>query len=422
MDEREYALRVIWKDYSAVSKVNLISGEFIDLKGDSETAEFSDIFAYLESPENLSLVFAHDLHEYKNFINRSTMLGCVSNSSHHTLNYRRNINGRYTWVCFEVIRPKDFSLDNPYVLFTRKDADEKICSERTAVRDLSIDFHKIIQLNLLDDTYLIIKVRAGEHAHSQEAQIHFSSWIAEMLSDGTVHQDDKDVFCRMTDIAYMKKFFCERKGNLRVRYRRWSNDQWRWVVFEVIPSPDFNVNNQIVTAYIRDIEDEYSEQMQHQKSIEKICFEDALTGIQNRMSYGQEISGLKQMNTGSIGIIYADLNGLKYMNDTYGHSEGDNYIKTFANFLRKAFRSSSCYRIGGDEFVVILKDIPHDVFEQRVLSFEKSTLDLEETSVAIGSCWGCNPSEIEFVVQNAEKQMYRVKQEFHRLNPEMKRL
>lgn len=422
MDEREYALRVIWKDYSVVCKVNIISGEFIELKATADTVEFSDVFAYLESPENLSQVFAHDLQEYRTFIDRSNMLGSVSNSSHHTLNYRRNVNGRYTWVCFEVIRPKDFSLDNPYVLFTRKDADEKICSERTAVRDLSIDFHKILQVNLQDDTYLIVKVRAGEHAHSENAQIHLSAWLDEMLKEGTIHDDDREVFCRMTGINYMRKFFLERKGNLRVRYRRRCNGQWRWVVFEVIPSPDFCEENQTVTVYIRDIEEEYSEQMLHQKSIEKICFEDALTGIQNRMAYGQEISKLKQQNTGAIGIIYADLNGLKYMNDNFGHSEGDNYIRTFSNFLRKAFRSSSCYRIGGDEFVVILKDIPYDVFEQRVFSFEKSTLDLEEISVSIGSCWGCNPSEIDSVIQVAEKQMYCVKQEFHRLNPEMKRL
>ena len=112
------------------------------------------------------------------------------------------------------------------------------------------------------------------------------------------------------------------------------------------------------------------------------------------------------------------MNGLKYINDNYGHNEGDKYIKDFSDFLRKSFRTSSCFRIGGDEFVVLLKEMPEAVFEQRVLAFEKALLNLEEISVSVGSSWSLLPAKFSSVVERAEKEMYLVKKEAHRFHPE----
>ena len=52
----------------------------------------------------------------------------------------------------------------------------------------------------------------------------------------------------------------------------------------------------------------------------------------------------------------ADINNLKYVNDTYGHELGDEYIKGCCRIICNIFEESQVYRIGGDEFVVILKD------------------------------------------------------------------
>ena len=56
-------------------------------------------------------------------------------------------------------------------------------------------------------------------------------------------------------------------------------------------------------------------------------------------------------------LCYLDLDGLKYVNDTYGHNEGDEYIRLFVSMIRHRFRSTDIFaRVGGDEFCLILPE------------------------------------------------------------------
>lgn len=418
MDNTEFALKVIWNSFSDVIKVNVVSGEFTCLKCTESLRDFKDIYAFFESSENLSQVFVHDRKEYESFTSRDNLLASLSSSDNNSFSYRRIINGRYKWVHIEFIKDDDFSLENPFVILTRKAADEKTCSDRIALKGLSYDFHKVLQVNLADDSFTILKIRDGENPVSSAAKTSLSVWFNEVNKFHCIHIEDLEIFKRMTNREYMRKFFLERKGNLRVRYRRMFNEQWRWFILEAIPVNDFSLENQNIMIYVRDIEEEYAEQISHQRSIEKICYEDFLTGIGNRLSYNVFVNELKQQTSGSFGVIFCDLNGLKYINDNYGHNEGDKYIKDFSDFLRKSFRTSSCFRIGGDEFVVLLKEMPEAVFEQRVLAFEKALLNLEEISVSVGSSWSLLPAKFSSVVERAEKEMYLVKKEAHRFHPE----
>ena len=80
---------------------------------------------------------------------------------------------------------------------------------------------------------------------------------------------------------------------------------------------------------------------------------DILTGTLNRLSFYADIETFKQKKTG-VYILSVDLNGLKQINDTYGHTAGDDAIKYAANFIRNVIPSTArLYRIGGDEFVVL---------------------------------------------------------------------
>lgn len=96
---------------------------------------------------------------------------------------------------------------------------------------------------------------------------------------------------------------------------------------------------------------------------EKLAFSDKLTGLFNRTAYE---SAVKEMDeqiknagtiTGGLTVVCFDLNNLKKINDTQGHSRGDAYIKVFGSMLKKVFREyGGVYRTGGDEFIVLLSD------------------------------------------------------------------
>ena len=95
-----------------------------------------------------------------------------------------------------------------------------------------------------------------------------------------------------------------------------------------------------------------------------IAHKDALTGVQSKYAYLEKAKEVeKQMQDGTAGefaILVGDLNGLKRINDTFGHSAGDQYLKKGAMMLCKTFQHSPVYRIGGDEFVVLLQNMDYE--------------------------------------------------------------
>lgn len=95
---------------------------------------------------------------------------------------------------------------------------------------------------------------------------------------------------------------------------------------------------------------------------EQIMYIDGLTGLSNRTAFDMYEEKLdKAINDGNakFSLIMIDLNFLKKMNDTYGHDKGDIAIKILADDIKTMFTGCKCFRIGGDEFAVIIsgKDV-----------------------------------------------------------------
>lgn len=94
-------------------------------------------------------------------------------------------------------------------------------------------------------------------------------------------------------------------------------------------------------------------------NLKTIAYSDKMTNLKNRYSFEITLDNLskKYLKDGTTAIIVFDLNKLKYINDKYGHSSGDKYIKLCASCLTETFISTNnIYRIGGDEFVVIINN------------------------------------------------------------------
>jgi len=88
--------------------------------------------------------------------------------------------------------------------------------------------------------------------------------------------------------------------------------------------------------------------------VERIASQDPLTGLMNRRKLELQLALLATRNR-PFSIIYIDLTGFKYINDTLGHQAGDDLLKQFAGELRTAFRTTDMVgRWGGDEFIVLL--------------------------------------------------------------------
>ncbi len=106
------------------------------------------------------------------------------------------------------------------------------------------------------------------------------------------------------------------------------------------------------------LSDTYGKIREYSTYINALAYRDSLTGIKNSTAYTEAIEELnKEINRDnpSFGVIVADINNLKKTNDTYGHDIGNELIVHSSRILMDTFKTSSVYRIGGDEFVVILK-------------------------------------------------------------------
>lgn len=92
---------------------------------------------------------------------------------------------------------------------------------------------------------------------------------------------------------------------------------------------------------------------------EEKAFADQLTGVKNRMSFAQFTANLnKRIDAGTVkefAVAVCDINDLKTVNDTLGHSTGDEYIKSACRKICQTFKHSPVFRMGGDEFTVLLE-------------------------------------------------------------------
>ena len=116
-----------------------------------------------------------------------------------------------------------------------------------------------------------------------------------------------------------------------------------------------------------------------------------------------------------MGILYIDDNGLKLVNDTYGHFYGDMHIKKTAQLLSDCFGKKHVYRAGGDEFVVLIPGIAQEDFEKSLATYQQRLTQETAPSVAIGSEWIDKAKEqLKAAIHRADQRMYEDKEAYYK--------
>lgn len=148
-----------------------------------------------------------------------------------------------------------------------------------------------------------------------------------------------------------------------------------------------------------------------QAYLEKLSYRDMLTGLYNRNRYIERLEAYKQVQDQQIGAIYIDLNGLKKVNDEQGHRAGDELIMRAAGTIAGIF-AEDAYRVGGDEFVVILLDVSREEFARKT---EQLRRQMQENSVdaSIGGVWQASTENLENLLRLADENMYREKKRYY---------
>jgi diguanylate cyclase (GGDEF)-like protein len=132
---------------------------------------------------------------------------------------------------------------------------------------------------------------------------------------------------------------------------------------------------------------------------------DALTGIRNKLAYDQEATILqRELDEGKteFGIAIVDLNDLKKTNDLYGHDCGDVSLRQLSMITCTTFEHSPVFRIGGDEFAIILRGEDYQHIEELVETLEKRIRALQETDPSKLKPWERISAAIGYAIFDAK--------------------
>ncbi len=176
-----------------------------------------------------------------------------------------------------------------------------------------------------------------------------------------------------------------------------------------VDNPRINVKE---SAIIRAVSSFVADFLEKNNQIEKLytaSYFDNLTGLRNRHSYSLKIAELEQEVPATLGVIYVDINGLKTVNDKYGHKQGDAYITCLSNFLEGLYGECS-YRVGGDEFVMLCPDMSRFTAEEKLDKLMAFINRNELPCAAVGYCWRGENCNIIEQIEVADRLMYHNKE------------
>lgn len=177
------------------------------------------------------------------------------------------------------------------------------------------------------------------------------------------------------------------------------------------PIRDDNGHMNGVVVVFRDA----TEKKEKQERIKYLSYHDQLTGLYNRHFFEEELKRLDVARNLPLSVVMVDVNGLKLVNDAFGHEAGDLLLQSVSNCLMKECRTDDIIaRIGGDEFVILL---PKTTFEDTEVIVKRIYKAIEhekmnQVVVAVSLGWETKTAveqDVKEVLSNAEDHMYRKK-------------
>ncbi len=146
---------------------------------------------------------------------------------------------------------------------------------------------------------------------------------------------------------------------------------------------------------------------------------DSLTGIKNRNVMNNYVD---QIVEGQVpmpkAVLFADLNGLKRVNDEQGHVAGDKMLRKAASILQSIFHDGEVFRAGGDEFMVLVSEMDESEAQRRIDQVHYLSKITDDVRFSIGLSYG--EMDIRAAMRHADECMYADKNAYYMANPELK--
>ena len=376
MDDKEIFVKIaeaLLVDYSSIYYVNAVTKRYkwysINSGFKSLGLEFEgDDFFKNVSRDAIKVVYPEDVQLIVDFLSETNVMNNIRTGEMKSILYRLIIDGKPVYHTMRLI--KGIGEDSDYFIVGVLNVDEKIRKEQAAkeMEEKSLTYNQIAMAlaTRLDAVYYVdantlsyVEYTCSNEDSGMEILAEGDDFFEEFGEEVRTKVVPEDrVF--MTDSLSAEKLNSLREtGDIqKFNFRILRNGAPVYMSYRMVWAADgrhFIVGISNIDSQVRKEKD----YVQAIRSATEMAERDGLTGVKNMTAY-QKMEDLLQkgINVGSqepFAIVVCDVNGLKEVNDTFGHKAGDDYICSACDVVCSSFQHSPVFRIGGDEFCAVLR-------------------------------------------------------------------
>ncbi len=369
-------------------------------------------------------VYSDDSERLLKEMNKDRLLTNLSNDGFLSFTYRQLLNNKIQYVSMQIVCPKN---DDRHILIGVTNIDSQIRREKAMADEGAIFSEIALALAKRYEVIYLVDINTNEYsefsASEKYSKLKVGSKGKDFFAETQVNMK-RDIYPEdypMMAYSMQKDHLLESlkdTGKNMLNYRLMLDGRPQYVTLFAV-QPNENSETIIIAVANIDTAKRMEENLEEVlDSAMDAANNDALTNFKNKRYYAQtEMTIDKEIEDGKkpeFAILVCDINGLKRVNDRLGHSAGDDFIKDAAQLLTDVFENSTIFRIGGDEFLIILRG---EEYKERVKLIDRLkarnrvNYDANKATIAFGMS-DFNPDKdlrVQDVFERADAAMYDTK-------------
>ncbi|MBR3159243.1 MAG: diguanylate cyclase [Atopobiaceae bacterium] len=360
------------QDYFDLYYVDVVTDEYVEYgsrtKKDERTKERRGTDFFAECRENaVDFVYGEDLERILEALDKTRLIAEVEKNGAYNCQYRLLIDGAPTYVNMKATR---ISGDDKHIIIGVSNVDAQVRDHMAASRAAE-DRKSYLRLSALAGNLIVlyyVDPESSEYTEYNATTSFESLGIAKQGLDffessyenglRTIHPEDQELFRSQVTRENVLATI-DRNGVFVLDYRLMSGDLPTYVRLKAVLVEEDGKEMMIVGLLDEDAQiRQERDYLRNLSAARELATIDSLTGVKNKHAYSEweEIidAAIKTGEQEPFAVVVCDVNGLKTVNDRYGHNEGDACIKKACARICGVYEHSPVFRVGGDEFAVIL--------------------------------------------------------------------
>ena len=424
--------RALASRYEVIYYVDTETNEYLEYSSSEDYSKLGtkkngrDFFKTAASDIN-KFVYHEDRRHLLYSIDKGVMMKNLETSGFLSYTYRQTLNDRLQYVRMVIVRPYKGSKN---IVIGVQNVDdqvrrEQVMAEESAtfgeiIRALAMRYEVIYYVNTITDDF-------KEYTSSEKyAKLNIGDTGTDFFGETQrnlkrdIYPEDYPMMAEsMTKTTLLKNI--SETGSTSLNYRLILDGRPQYVTLFAIRPKEDSEHIIIAVANVDAAKRRENAFREALGSAMDLASRDALTRVKNKHAYVQEEEKLDQQISEDVNpefaVVVCDINGLKAVNDTQGHRAGDEFIQTACNMICLIFKHSPVFRIGGDEFAVLLKGHDFECRDQLMTQLD-DTMTRNRAEGRVTVAFGISDfnrgvdMRMQDVFERADAKMYTYKRKF----------